>query len=64
MLSVWRIRNQGLDWQAIGEQLKLNPSFAASPDDDEDTAKEKRLLMSITTHGFIQFLMRQSGMAQ
>jgi hypothetical protein len=49
MLAVWRLRKQGQDWQVIGEQLKLSATFAASPNDDEDTAKEKRRLMSITT---------------
>ncbi len=57
MLAVWRMRNQGMDWHVIGEQLKLSPSFAASPDDDEDAAKEKRRLMSITT----QRLYRMAG---
>lgn len=49
MLAVWRLRKQGMDWHAIGEQLKLSGTFAASPNDDEDTAKDKRRLMSITT---------------
>jgi len=49
MLAVWRLRKQGQDWQAVGEQLKLSATFAASSNDDEDTAKEKRRLMSITT---------------
>ena len=57
MLSVWHLRKQGMDWQAIGEQLNLSASFAASPKDDEDTAKEKRRLMSITT----QRLHRMAG---
>jgi hypothetical protein len=49
MLAVWRLRKQGIDWQDIGEQLKLSATFAANPNDDDDTAKEKRRLMSITT---------------
>jgi hypothetical protein len=49
MLAVWRLRKQGMDWQEIGEQLKLSPSHAAKPSDDEETAKEKRRLMIITT---------------
>ena len=57
MLAVWRLRKQGIDWHTIGEQLMLSPSFAASANDDEATAKEKRRLMSITT----QRLHRMAG---
>jgi hypothetical protein len=49
MLAVWRLRKQGQDWHDIGEQLKLSATFAVNPNDDEDTAKDKRRLMSITT---------------
>lgn len=49
MLAVWRLRKQGMEWHDIGQQLNLSATFAASPNDDEDTAKEKRRLMSITT---------------
>jgi hypothetical protein len=57
MLAIWRLRKQGMDWHVIGEQLKLSPTQAANPNDDEDTAKEKRRLMSITT----QRLYRMAG---
>jgi len=57
MLAVWQLRKQGVDWHVIGEQLKLSPTQAANPNDDEDTAKEKRRLMSITT----QRLYRMAG---
>jgi hypothetical protein len=49
MLAVWRLRKQGMDWHDIGQQLKLSATFAANSNDDEDTAKDKRRLMSITT---------------
>jgi hypothetical protein len=50
MLDVWEAkRDTGLDWWQIGEQLAVSESAASSPDDDPQTTKEKRRIMTIST---------------
>lgn len=50
MLDVWEAkRDTDLDWWQIGEQLAVSESAASSPDDDPQTTKEKRRIMTIST---------------
>ena len=50
MLDVWETkRDTDLEWWQIGEKLAVSESAASSADDDPQTAKEKRRIMTIST---------------
>ena len=52
LLKVWRARKAAEGWCEIGERLSLRPEFTVQPDDDADTIKHKRRMMTLTVQRY------------